>query len=331
MRKINIAGLLFLVGVAAIISCQSLAGEPKKENDSKVEDMAFVTPDTASIPKNNFGAMVQYGRELMMNTAYYIGPQGINGKYLGNKMNCTNCHQEAGTKPFSLNLMRSQEEYPQYRAREGKVLTLAERVNNCISHPHNGKPLPLDSKEMVAFLCYLKWINSYVVKKDSFPGAKNLSIQLPETAASPERGKVLFSNHCARCHGANGEGVMRPDGVTFAYPPLWGKNAYQPGSSMHRIIMLAKWLKANMPYDKAKWDQPVLTDAEALDIAAFVNDDQIHQRPEVKSFDYPNVKEKSIDYDRGPYSDTFSVLQHKYGPFQPIIDYRKSRGQVATY
>jgi thiosulfate dehydrogenase len=124
---------------------------------------------------------------------------------------------------------------------------------------------------------------------------------------------------------------MRPDGVTFAYPPLWGKNAYQPGSSMHRIIMLAKWLKANMPYDKAKWDQPVLTDAEALDIAAFVNNDQIHQRPEVKSFDYPNVREKSIDYDRGPYSDTFSVQQHKYGPFQPIIDYRKSTGQVATY
>ena len=103
----------------------------------------------------------------MLNTAYYIGPDGVKGKYLGNKMNCTNCHQDAGTKPFSFNLMASHEHYPQYRAREGKVLTLAERVNNCVMRPHNGKPLPLDGEEMVAFLSYFKWINSFVPKAEA--------------------------------------------------------------------------------------------------------------------------------------------------------------------
>src|SRR5688572_23758363 len=86
--------------------------------------------DFSQIPKDKFGEEVKYGRELMINTAFYIGPEGKVGKYLGNKMNCSNCHQEGGTKPFSFNLMSSHDNYPQYRSREAKVLTLAERVNN---------------------------------------------------------------------------------------------------------------------------------------------------------------------------------------------------------
>lgn len=120
---------------------------------------SLIIVDTAKIPKDKFGESVRYVRQLMLNTAYYIGPDGINGKYLRNKMNCTNCQQEAGTKLYSFNLMDSHDNYPQYRAGEGKVLTLAERVNNCIMRPHSGKPLPLDSKEIIAFLSYLKWIN----------------------------------------------------------------------------------------------------------------------------------------------------------------------------
>src|SRR4029079_8630915 len=121
---------------------------------------------------------------------------------------------------YSFNLMASHDNYPQYRAREGKVLTLAERVNNCVMRPHNGKPLPLDSKEMIAFLSYLKWINSYAPKSKKFKGEKNLEVKFPEVAASSERGSVLFAEFCSRCHGPNGEGVMRADNVTYVYPPL---------------------------------------------------------------------------------------------------------------
>lgn len=287
--------------------------------------------DTTTIPAGEMGRMVRYGRDLMYNTAYYIGPRGINGHYLGNRTNCTNCHQDAGTKPFAFNLMSAQDNYPQYRAREGKVLTLAERINNCVTRPHNGKPLPLDSKEMVAILCYLKWINTFVPKGKSLGGETNLQVKLPDSAASPARGKALFAADCARCHGANGEGTLRADLVTYVYPPLWGPEGYQPGSSMHRVIKMAQWIKANMPYDKARWNAPYLSDAEALDIAAFVNDDQLHQRPFVKSYDYPNVTEKAIDYDKGPFADGYSDIQHKYGPYQPIINARKSKGLAVAY
>ncbi len=297
----------------------------------KKEEQKILIPDISHIPQTKFGAEVKYGRELMLNTAQYIGPEGINGKYLGNKMNCTNCHQDAGTKAFSFNLMLSHEQYPQYRAREGKVLTLAERVNNCIERPHNGKPLALDSKEMVAFLSYLKWINGLLPKTGSFKGVRNLEIAFPSRAASPEKGSKLYALHCKSCHGTNGEGQLRTDGITYAYPPLWGEVAYQRGSSMHRVIKQAQWLKANMPHGKATADKPFLSDEEALDLAAFVNDDAIHNRPFVNTFDYPHPQEKAIDYDKGPFRDTFSVIQHKFGPYQPIIDFWKIKGMKPVY
>ena len=240
--KLILAVLLVTSCFSIYISCTPVNAEKKAEP---------IKIDPALIPKNKFGDEVRYGRELMLRTAYYIGPQGIKGKYLGNKMNCTNCHQDAGTKAFSFNLLRSHEQYPQYRPREGRVLTLTERINNCIERPHNGKALPVDSREMVAMLSYLKWINGFAPKNESFLGAKNLEISFPGRAANPKKGEELFGLHCQRCHGANGEGILNASDSNYIYPPLWGEKAYQPGSSMHRVIKQAQWLKANIPFDKA--------------------------------------------------------------------------------
>lgn len=321
---------LFIAAVSGIVffSCNSADGDERVANETEPQPIKI---DTTKIPESKFGAAVKYGRQLMLNTAYYIGPNGIKGKFLGNRMSCTNCHQDAGTKLFSFNLMKSHEDYPQYRAREAKILTLAERVNNCVMRPHNGKPLPLDGEEMVALLSYFKWINSFVPKGEPFEGQKNKRIDLPATAASPERGQLLYVKHCERCHGKEGEGMLQKNQLTYLYPPLWGPEGYQPGSSMHRNIKQAQWLKANMPYDKSTADAPFLTDAEALDVAAFINSDGIHKRPNPKNLDYPHAAEKAIDYAHGPFVDPFTEEQHRLGPWQPIIDYWNSKGYSPTY
>lgn len=330
MRKSYFLLLLVLLTISAwnIISCNESGSTKPVATES---DSTLFYIDTSRIPPGKYGEEVRYGRELMLNTSYLIGPDGVMGQYLGNKMNCTNCHEEAGTKPYSFNLQTTFRKYPQYRAREGKVLSIAERVNNCIMHPHLGKPLPLDSREMIAFISYFKWISDSSNVDDNTPGVKNLQIPFLDRAASPEKGEKLYAVNCARCHGVNGEGMMRADGVTYSYPPLWGPKAYQPGSSMHRNIKMAQWLVANMPHDLATYKAPVLTPEEAFDIAAFVNDDDIHDRPAVDEFQYPHFEEKAIDYDRGPFADTFSVHQHKFGPYQPIIDYWNAKGKKASY
>ncbi len=68
---------------------------------------------------------------------------------------------------------------------------------------------------------------------------------------------------------------------------------------------------------------PQLTDEEAWDVAAFVNS---QPRPEKKfPGDWPKPETKPEDYPFGPFTDKFSALQHKYGPFVPIKEARENR------
>ncbi|QTE37968.1 c-type cytochrome [Mucilaginibacter gossypii] len=320
--------LVALASVAQLVSCSGSKAEEANRADSAAVNN-LVSVDTSKMPGGKYGAAVRYGRELMLHTAYYIGPEGVNGHYTGNKMNCTNCHRDAGTRPYAFNLVRSFRDYPQYRAREGRILSLAERINNCVMRPNLGKPLPLDGKEMISIMAYLKFLSDSSNVSKTTKGLKNMEVELPNVAASSDRGEVLYAQNCERCHAKNGEGKMRFDKVTYEYPPVWGLLAYRPGSSMHRVVKLAQWLKGNMPYDKTAEGKPFLTDAEALDIAAFVNDDKKHKRPlpkTTKEVDYPHYEEKAIDYDKGPFKDPFSEQQHKYGPYKPIIDYWEGKG-----
>ena len=114
MKKTQSLIVVLVIGIIlfAISNCNS--GNNSGNNAANSDSSGtYKQPDTNLIPKDKFGDLVRYGRDLMMRTAYYIGPEGINGHYLGNKMNCSNCHQEAGTKPFAFSLMLSHQNYPQ--------------------------------------------------------------------------------------------------------------------------------------------------------------------------------------------------------------------------
>jgi thiosulfate dehydrogenase len=333
LRKALVVTLLAIVGGIAACGTGGQATKNASQPDTAAEQALFTPPDTSTIPHDAMGDMIRYGRELVVNTAHYIGPNGTAGKYLGNKMNCGNCHLDAGTRPYGFNYFSTHARYPQYRGREDRLLNLGERINNCVERPHNGIPLPLDSKEIVAIECYIKWVGTNVPVGQHAKGDENVELAYPDRAADPQKGAVVFAQHCASCHGKEGQGVFNADSSTYVYPPLWGAYAYQKGSSPHRITKAAKFIKANMPYKLAYWHKPVLTDAEALDVAAFINDDRIHFRPSKHggSPDYPNYKSKPLDYAVGPFLDTFSELQHKFGPYKPIIEYRKAHNLPANF
>jgi thiosulfate dehydrogenase len=319
--------ILVLLALGSTVACNNSTNETNASSVPSKDTALFTPPDKSTIPHDQFGDMVRYGRELIVNTAYYIGPNGTAGHYLGNKMNCTNCHLDAGTRPFGFNFFSSHARYPQYRGRENKVLTLGERINNCVERPHNGTPLPLDSKEIVAMVCYMKWLSTNVPVGQHAKGDESMELEYPNRAADVQKGAAIYSANCASCHGVTGQGIMKPDSSTYIYPPLWGANSFQNGSSPSRVLKLARFIKANMPDKKATWRKPTLTDEEAIDVAAFVDDGELHPRPQKKDKsipDYPDIKAKAIDYEAGPYIDTFSEKQHKFGPYKPIIEYHKA-------
>src|SRR5512143_399625 len=74
MQLLKITGICLGVLTVSLIFLSSGANK----NESKAEVLKV---DFSQIPHDKFGDEVKYGRDLMMNTAYYIGPEGVNGKY----------------------------------------------------------------------------------------------------------------------------------------------------------------------------------------------------------------------------------------------------------
>jgi thiosulfate dehydrogenase len=324
MRAVLISFVLILI----LLACSTHEKKPFVPQETKVAETeleVYKAPDTNSLGDDEWSRMVRYGARLVRHTSYLIGPEGKVRKSLGNKMNCTNCHLDCGTRPFGLNFFDSHRTYPQYRARENAILTMSDRVNNCITRPHNGKALPLDSKEMVAIVSYIKWVGeNYDPEKHEGFGLK--MINYDSLRADSRRGETVYMTHCKTCHKEDGQGEMMPDNSTYRYPPLWGPKSYQEGSSMHRVIKAARFIKYNMPNLTTTYEKPTLTDQEALDVAAFVNDGSIHPRPHPISLNYPNFNTKSIDYFKGPYADGFSEDMHTFGPWYEIEKYYTDRG-----
>jgi thiosulfate dehydrogenase len=89
-------------------------------------------------------------------------------------------------------------------------------------------------------------------------------------------------------------------------------NSYNVGAGLYRVSTLAGYVKANMPYG-VTFENPFLTDEEAWDVAAYINS---MPRPDKDlSMDWPDISKKPFDHPFGPYADSFSEIQHKYGPF----------------
>lgn len=278
------------------------------------EEFIWRAPDTGRIPATDEGRLISYGRDLIVHTAHYLGEHGAVAA-ISNGMNCQNCHLAAGTKPWGNNYSAVFSTYPKFRDRSGGVEDIGKRVNDCLERSLNGRPLDSNSREMKAIVAYFRWLGQGVPTgvKPSSAGIRDLRF-LPR-AADAEKGRVVYQQYCRRCHGTQGEGMPDSSGDGYRYPPLWGEHSYTTAAGLFRLSRLAGYVKDNMPHG-ASHEKPVLSDAAAWDVAAFINS---RERP-VKVFpaDWPEIASKPVDYPFGPYADSFSEAQHKYGPFGPM-------------
>ncbi len=288
-------------------------GAVKKTNN------LWQAPDTTLIATEANHELILYGRELIANTAYYLGPKGKVFQ-LSNGMNCQNCHLDAGTKAFGNNYSAVAPTYPKFRERSGSVENIYKRVNDCFERSLNGKALDTNGREMQAISAYIKWLGNGLKKGEKPKGSGLTELAYLNRAADPEKGKLVYQQKCRSCHGENGAGVLKPDGIIYQYPPLWGEHSYNIGAGLYRLSRFAGYVKSNMPLG-ATYDAPQLSDEEAWDVAAFVNS---QARPAKDlSKDWPKISGKPVDHPFGPYSDKFNEQQHKYGPFEPIAAVKK--------
>lgn len=290
-------------------------------------------------PKNpilvlaNMPEKVKKGYYLTAETTKYMGPAAEDPKdrFSGNNLACTNCHLQKGAQAGSASWAGILERFPQFGGRGNRIGTIEDRINGCMERSMNGTKLPPDSDKLEAIVAYMDWLGEGLPenRKKEFKGYPK--IKLPTVAVDLEKGKQVYTKECLLCHGENGQGVLNTvAGYGYTYPPLWGPDSYNDGAGMYRVITAAEFIKSNMPYLQATWDNPKLTDEEAYNVAGYINSFPRPHKLNTEN-DYPDKKLKPVSTPYGPWVDDFSPLQHKYGPFQPIMEYyQKEYGITKT-
>ncbi len=199
---------LFLLAATLRVAA-SIAGPDRSIAGSGDIDLTQRTPpNIATVADDPFGTLVKYGYMLFTDTANEIGPtvSDPTRRFAGNNLACQNCHLRGGTQPYAMPLIGIWGQFPQYRAREGAVDTLEDRINGCMERSMNGRPLPLESREMRALSSYMRWLSTGIPDGAKLVGAGTLRIKEPARAADLGRGAQIFSQICAACHGSDGLG-----------------------------------------------------------------------------------------------------------------------------
>jgi len=273
MRLIVALVLLIIVGIwvtvarngSPIVATKSYNSQAFKHEFVIIEahhllEFNLVDPEQAP---DEIRDSVMRGYRLMTNTAFYAPD------YAHSELSCTNCHFLAGDtlggKNRGIALVGVTTLYPQYSKRSGKVISLAERINNCFRRSMNGNALPMDSPIMTDILHYLQWVSKEVETIQQIPW-----LGLPEIKNShvpdPQEGKEIYEQCCAACHRSDGQGggvLDEVEGKTI--PPLWGNHSFNDGAGMNTMAMLGPFIYLNMPYQQAR-----LTEEQALDVSAYV-------------------------------------------------------------
>ncbi len=226
----------------------------------------FTPPPESAIPAGPFGDMVRRGREIFLHTGRNAGA------YVGNGLNCVNCHLDAGRLAHSAPLWGAYGMYPQYRSKNKHVNSFGERLQGCFRYSMNGKAPPLDSQEMLALETYSYWMASGAPL-----GVKLAGAGYPKQGFKPPqppdyaRGERVFQANCALCHGPDGQGQKVAG--EYVFPPLWGADSFNWGAGMHQLDNAAAFIKANMPLSRGG----SLSDQDAWDVAMYMD---AHERPQ---------------------------------------------------
>ena len=216
----------------------------------------FAPPPADAVPPGQLGDAIWYGQKVATETATTVKAN------VGAALNCTSCHIKGARTPHAWPWVGLWGVYPAYDARAGRVITLADRINECFRRSMNGKPLPLDSVAMRGLLSYIWWLSKDVPTGVPVDGRGFAEIPAP-TSPDPARGKIVYAQKCSGCHGASGQGVTAAGG-TIVFPPLWGARSFNVGAGMARVDTAAAFVKTKMPLGGT-----AITEQDAYDVAAY--------------------------------------------------------------
>jgi thiosulfate dehydrogenase len=297
------------------------------------------SPDAATIKGRGDSDLINYGIQLLDNTSATIGPlvKAADMHYSGNNLNCSSCHLKGdnglpGTKYLGIPFSNVMNDYPKFRARTMTVGSAADRVNGCMTRSMgNGRPLPVDSREMQGILAYFNWLSEGTEAGMAMEGTGLPRLELPARRANPEQGESVYEQFCASCHGKDAVGNRSPQyeqAAGYLFPPLGGDDSFNNGAGMSRLITATQFIFVNMPLGTTA-DKPALTVSQAYDVAAYI---ESLPRPEYpgRKHDFPNPAFRPVDYPVPAFfnNDAAALDMARYGPYS---DTRLKSGHVEEH
>ena len=227
----------------------------------------FVPPDARQIPQTPMGDVIRRGEQIFLQTGTHAAG------FVGNHLNCVNCHLDAGRKAQSAPLWGAYPLYPAYRSKTKHVDTFSERLRGCFTYSMNGKAPDPGDEVLVALEAYAYWMAQGAPVGQKLPGAGYGKVAAPAQVPSYQRGQAVFTAQCALCHGADGQGQR--SGEVQVFPPLWGNRSYNWGAGMHEVDKAAAFIQANMPLGRGG----TLSAQDAWDVSTYINSQQRPQDP----------------------------------------------------
>jgi thiosulfate dehydrogenase len=233
---------------------------------ARAADAPFAPPAANTVPPGPLGDAIKLGRKT--------------AEQISSGLSCTSCHLQGARTPNAAPWVGLWGVYPEYEARSGRVITLADRINECFRRSMNGRPLPLDSVAMRGLLSFIWWLSTDVPTGVSVAGRGFKNVEAPKPA-DPVKGRTLYIEKCAACHGASGQGLTGAGGQ-MVFPALWGSRSFNIGAGMARLDTAAAFVKAKMPLGGV-----AISDQDAFDVAAYFTR---QPRPDFKAKkgDWPN-------------------------------------------
>lgn len=310
-----------IIGLAATAAIMQ-SGWLLADNPPVIDLMQWKVPDPATLPNDDHGRLVRLGRDMIVETYKFIGPEVSDKsmRYTGTNMSCQSCHLGAGTVPYAAPLTGASAGYPTFMPRFNATYTIADRINACMQRSMAGNALPVDSQPMKAMVAYIDFLSEGIQKGTKRIGAMTKALKEPQRPVDLAHGEQVYKEKCAVCHQPDGQGKRRGkagDTMGYEFPPQWGPDSSSEGASMFRLLTVMEFVYHNMPLGTT-WDKPQLTVDEAYDVAAFIVSHPHQPRSGPQVNDFPNPLDKPVDFAFGPYADSFPENQHKYGPYAPI-------------
>src|SRR5208337_505466 len=105
-------------------------------------------------------------------------------------------HLGAGPKHWAAPYVGLWGVFPEYRARNGHINSMQERINDCFERSMNGKALALDSPEMNAILMYVRWLSTGVPVGEEVVG-RGMGTVDAALKPDPAHGKEVYVDKCA--------------------------------------------------------------------------------------------------------------------------------------